>query len=151
MRQPKTKKTKQNNIMINFDEPPGKTTQEHNPRWSKSADHQYRLLIVGISTLRTTNALLNLVNIQSNIYKISLYAKDLYELKYPLHINKHEDIGLKHFKHSKACIEYSNNMKCVYKSIEEYNLGMAAQLINHPSLEQRIRLKKTMMQKKIKV
>ena len=37
-----------------------------------------------------------------------MYAKDPYEAKYELLINKIESIDLKHFNNSKAFIEYSN-------------------------------------------
>ena len=42
--------------------------------------------------------------------KIYLYAKDLYEAKYQLLINKLESVGLKHYDNSGAFIEYSNDM-----------------------------------------
>ena len=32
------------NIMINFDEDTGGNRQEHNPDWSQSSDHPYRIL-----------------------------------------------------------------------------------------------------------
>ena len=50
-----------------------------------------------------------------------LYAKDPYETKYQLLINKRESTGLKYLNDSKAFIEYSNNMGDIYKNIEEYN------------------------------
>ena len=68
-----------------------------------------------------TNALLNLINNRPDINKIHLYAKDPYEAKYQLLINKRESIGLKHFNDPKAFTEYSNDMQHVYKNIEEYN------------------------------
>ena len=68
-----------------------------------------------------TNALLNLINNRPDIDKIHLYAKDPYEAKYQLLINKRESIGLKHFNDPKAFTEYSNDMQHVYKNIEEYN------------------------------
>ena len=43
------------------------------------------------------NALLNLINKEPDIDKIYLYAKDLYDAKYQLLINKRERTGLKHF------------------------------------------------------
>ena len=49
-----------------------------------------------------------------------MYAKDPYEAKYELLINKIESIDLKHFNNSKAFIEYSNDMHYVYKNIDEY-------------------------------
>ena len=50
-----------------------------------------------------------------------MYAKDTYEDKYQFLINKRECIGLKHFNDPKAFIEYSNNMRDVYKNIDDYN------------------------------
>ena len=64
---------------------------------------------------------MNLINNQSDIDKIYLYAKDPYEAKYQFLINKRESTGLKHFNDPKAFIEYSNDMLDVYKNIDEYN------------------------------
>ena len=50
-----------------------------------------------------------------------LYAKDPYEPKYQILINKRESTGLKHYGDPKAFIEYSNDMYDVYKNIGEYN------------------------------
>ena len=36
-------------------------------------------------------------------------------------LKKRENIGLKHFNHTKAFIEYSNDMHDVYKNIDHYN------------------------------
>ena len=59
---------------------------------------------------------------QPDIDKIYLYAKDPYESKYQLLINKRECTGFKHFNDSKALfIAYSNDMDDIYKCIEEYN------------------------------
>ena len=66
-----------------------------------------------------TNVLLNLINNQTDIDKIYLYAKDPYEDKYQFLINKKESTGLKHFNDPKAFIEYSNDMQDVYKDIDE--------------------------------
>ena len=52
-----------------------------------------------------------------------MYAKDPYEDKYQYLINKRESVGLKHFNDPKAYIEYLNDMKNVYKNINNYNLG----------------------------
>ena len=41
--------------------------------------------------------------------------------KYQYLINKREKVGLNHFNHPKAFIEYSNDMHDVYKNIEDYN------------------------------
>ena len=50
-----------------------------------------------------------------------LYAKDPYEAKYQLLINKRENTGLKHLNDFKAFIEYSNDMGDIHQIIEEYN------------------------------
>ena len=68
-----------------------------------------------------TNALLNLINNQPDIDKIYLYAKDPYEAKYQYLINKRESVGINHFNDPKAFIEYSNDMRDVYKNINYYN------------------------------
>ena len=78
--------------------------------------------MVGGSWSGKTNALLNLINHQSDIEKIYLYAKGPYEAKYQYLINKREKLGLNYYDDPKVFIEYSNNMKDVYKNTEEYNL-----------------------------
>ena len=50
---------------------------------------------------------------------IYLYAKDPYEAKYQLLINKLEKVGLDCFDDPKVFIEYSNDMRDVYKNTEE--------------------------------
>ena len=44
-----------------------------------------------------------------------------YETKYQYLINKPEKVGLGHFNHPKAFMEYSNHILDVYKDIENYN------------------------------
>ena len=44
-----------------------------------------------------------------------LYAKDPYEAKYQLFINKRESTGLKYLNDSKAFIEYPNDMDDILK------------------------------------
>ena len=84
-------------------------------------DHPYRILIiVGRSGSGKMNALLNFINHQPEIGVIYLYFKDPYVLKYQYLINKCEELGLKHLKHPKGFIEYSNN---VFSSIQEYDPG----------------------------
>ena len=57
--------------MLNFDYITKEDTKEHNPDWPDILDHPYRILI------RKNNCLLNLINHESDIVKIYLYAKDL--------------------------------------------------------------------------
>ena len=61
------------------------------------------------------------MNHEPDIDKIYLYAKDSYEAKYQLLINKRKITDLNHFSYSKAFIEYSNDMADIYKNIEEKN------------------------------
>ena len=90
---------------------------EHNSKLPHITDHPYRILIVGGSGSGKTNALLNLINNQTDIDKIYLYAKDPYEAKYQYLIKKHERVGLDHFKDPKAFMKYSNDMEDVYKNM----------------------------------
>ena len=92
------------------------------------------MLIIGDDRYGKTNALLNLINNQPDIDNIYLYAKDAYEAKYHFLINKRDIIP-----------EYSNDMRDVYKNIDEHNPGkkrkisigfdnMIADMINNKKL-----------------
>ena len=59
-------------------------------------DHPYRILITEGSGSGKTNALINLINHELDIDKIYLFARDPYELKYQLLINKRESPELKY-------------------------------------------------------
>ena len=107
--------------MINFDEYTSEHKIEHNPKWPYIPDHPYRIVIIGGSGSGKTNALLNLINNQSDIDKIYLYAKDPYEAKYHCLIKKREKVGQNHFDDPKTFIEYSDDMQDVSKNIEDYN------------------------------
>ena len=109
--------------MINFDDYTNENKIEHSSKWPYTPDHSYTILTVEGSRSGKTNALLNLINSQSDIDKIYLYAKDPYEPKYQHLSNRREKVGLDHFNDPKAFIEYSNDMQDVYKNIEEHNLG----------------------------
>ena len=115
--------------MINFDDYTNENKIEHNSKWPHIPDHPYRVLIIGGSGSGKTDELLNLINNQPDIDKIYLYAKDPYESKYQYLINKHEKVGLDHFKDPKAFMEYSNNMEDVYKNIENYNPGKKRKIL----------------------
>ena len=104
--------------MINFDNYTNENKTEHNPKWPYIPYHTYRMLIAGRSRSGKTNALLNLIYNQPDIDKIDLHAKDPYK-KYQYLINKHEKVGLDHFKDFKAFMEYSNDMQNIYKNIED--------------------------------
>ena len=107
--------------MINFDDYVNENKTEHNKNWPYIPYHPYRILIIGGSGSEKTNLLLNLIENQPDIDKIYLYAKDPYESKYQYLINKREGVGINHFNNPKAFIEYSNDMRDVYKNIDEYN------------------------------
>ena len=47
-----------------------------------------------------------------------MYPRELYETKNKYLINKPEKVGLDNFDDPKAFVEYSNDMKNVYKNIE---------------------------------
>ena len=115
--------------MINFDDYANENKTKYNSKWPYIPDHPYRILIIGGSGSGKTNALLNLINNQPDIDKIYLYAKDPYEAKYQFLINKGESTGLKHFNDTKAFIEYSHDMRHVYKNVEEYNIGKKRKIL----------------------
>ena len=65
--------------MFNLDDITNKNNRDHNKKWPYIPDYPYRMLIIGGSGSRKTNALLNLIREQDNdepIDKIYLYAKD---------------------------------------------------------------------------
>ena len=107
--------------MINFDNYTNENKTENNPKSPHIPDHPNRILVIGGSGSRKTNALLNLINNQSDIDKIYLYAKDPHEAKYQYLINRHEKVGIDQFSDPKAFMECSNDMQDVYKNIEDYN------------------------------
>ena len=107
--------------MITFDDYVDENKIKHNNNWPYIPDHTYRILIVGGSGFGITNLLLNLIENQSDVDKIYLYAKDPNESKYQYLINKREGVGVNHFSNPKAFIDYSNDMHDVYKNIDDYN------------------------------
>ena len=107
--------------MIKFDDYTNENKTEHISKWPYIPDHPYRILIIGGSGSGKTSALLNLIDIQSDIDKIYLYAKDPYEAKNQYLINKREKVGLDHFNDPQSFMDYSNDMQDVYKNIEDCN------------------------------
>ena len=105
--------------MVNFDDYAVENKTEHNLKWGQQ----------GVQDLGKTDALLNLINNHPDIDKIYLYAKDPYEAEYQFLINKRGSSGLKIFNDPKAFIEYSNDMKHVYKNIEEYNTDKGSKIL----------------------
>ena len=100
--------------MINLDSITNKNNKKHNDKWPYISDHPYRILVIGGSGPGKTNTLLNLINEQSNIDKIYLYARDLGEPKYKILIKKRKDVGIKHLNDPNSFIECSNSMDDVH-------------------------------------
>ena len=69
---------------------------------------------IGVSGSGQPNTLLNLKSNQPNIDESYLYAKDLYEAKYPLLINKRETVGLNNSNNPKNFFEYSSDINDIY-------------------------------------
>ena len=105
--------------MVNFDNYTNENKIKHNLDWPYISDHPYRIVIIEGSGFGKTNTLINLINKQSDIDKIYLYPKDIYEPKYQFLIKKRQSTGLNHFNDPKAFIEYSNDMHNVYKDIND--------------------------------
>ena len=107
--------------MIDFDDYTNENRTEHNKNWPHTPDKPYRILIIGDSRLGKTNVLLNLIEDQPHIDEVYLYAKDSHEAKYQYLINKRESVGINHFKDPKTFLEYSNDMRDIYKNMNYYN------------------------------
>ena len=88
--------------MFNLDDITNEKNKEHNNKWPFIPNHPYRILIIGVSGPRKTNALLNLIKEQDDIDKIYLNAKDLSEPKYEFLIKKRDDADAKHLNDSNA-------------------------------------------------
>ena len=101
--------------MINFDDVTNRNKAKHNPKCPYISDHLCRIFIIGVSGSEKKTELLDLINNQPDIDKTYLCAKDPYEAKYHYLINKREKVGLKHYDDPKSFIEYSNDMRDVYK------------------------------------
>ena len=101
--------------MFNFNYITKEDIKEHNPNWSETPDYPYRILIVGGSGSGKTSALFNLINNEPDTDNIYLFAKDPYEVKYQLLINKRESNSLKYLNNPEAFIEYSNEMHDIYQ------------------------------------
>ena len=91
--------------MIDFDNITRENIKKHNGNWPQIPDHPFKILIIGGSGSGKTNGLLDLISHQPYIDKNILYAKDPYEVKYQLLINKSESLGLKYYNDFKALIE----------------------------------------------
>ena len=79
--------------------------------------HPFRILIIGGSGSSKTVSLL-IKHERSDIEKIDLCVKYLFELKYQWFINGREKIGIKKLKHRKTFTDYLQTINGVY---EDYN------------------------------
>ena len=99
--------------MFNLSSITNENNNKHNEKWPYIPDHPYKIITVGGSGSGKTNALINLINEQNDIYKIYLYWRDLSEPKYEYLIKKGEDVGIKHLNNPNAFIECWNMMDAV--------------------------------------
>ena len=107
--------------MLNLDDITNENNKEHNKKWPYIPRQFYRILIIGGSGLGKTNPLINLVDRQSDIQKIYLYAKDLSEQKYGFLIDKRQNARSRHLNDVKAFIECLNIMDDGFEYIDDYN------------------------------
>ena len=92
-----------------------------NPSWPYIPNHPYRILISVGSGSGKTNALLNLrKHQQSDIDKIYLYVKNIFESKYQLAINGREKVEIKNKKTPKTFIDYLQTIDNFYENLEDY-------------------------------
>ena len=102
--------------MINLDSIWNENKKENNEKWPFIPDHSCKILTIGGSGSRKTNALLNLVSQQGDTDKIYLYVKDLSQPKCVFLIKKCKNVGIKHLNDSNAFTECSNTMNDHYNS-----------------------------------
>ena len=108
--------------MFNFDYVTNKDIKDNNPKWTEILDYPYRVLIIGISGSRKTNALLNLRNTGPDIDKKFIYMLKIY-LRQNINCkltngNVQGNDKIKYFSDSKTFIEYLIDMDDTYKNIE---------------------------------
>ena len=85
-------------------------------------------MIIGGSKLGKVNALINLINEQSNIDKIYFYAKDLrYNMRFI--IKQRKNAGIKHYNDPNAFIKCSNLMDDVYENIDYYKTNSKRKIL----------------------
>ena len=80
--------------IINFDDVVKENLKKRDPHWPPIADNLYIILITGVSESWKTNSLSTLIGQQAGIDKSYLYAKDHWEAKCQLLINKQENTDL---------------------------------------------------------
>ena len=111
--------------MFKLNDITNENNEDHNRNFPYIPDHPYKMLIIGGSGSRKTNALFNWIKEQDNdelTDKIYLYARDLNEPKYQFLIKKREKGGM-YLNDPETSIECSNTMDDVYNNIHNYNLN----------------------------
>ena len=88
--------------MISFDEGTKENTKEHNRNWSKTLDHPCKILWIGDSKTGRANTLINVINHETDVDKIYLYAKDSLGANFQLLKKQIWGAGLKHCNDLKA-------------------------------------------------
>ena len=103
--------------MFNLDAFTNKNNKDDDKNWP------YRILIIGPSGSKETNALLNLIqkrNNESRIDNIFLHPKGLSEPKYQLLIERCENAGIRNLNDPSAFIECFNTMDDVYHNVDDH-------------------------------
>ena len=91
--------------MVNFGHMAKENIKKHNANWPQVSNYPYVILKIGDPGSGKPNTLFCLIGQRLDIDKIYLHAKDPYEAKYQLLINKHEGVGLEEFNNSKSSVE----------------------------------------------
>ena len=100
--------------MFNFGYIPKEVIKEHNPNWQEIPGHPYRILLIVRGSGSGKNALLNLINNESEIDKVYLYAKDLYEANTNFQLRQEKLDAQNTLMIQK--LEYSNEIKNVLQN-----------------------------------
>ena len=107
--------------MINLDSITNENNKEHSKKWPYIRNNPCRILVIGGSWSRKSNELISLINVENDIEKIYLYARDLTEPKHECLIKKREDGGIKHVNNPNAFIESLNTTDGFFENIHDYN------------------------------
>ena len=81
--------------IVNFDYITKEKIKENYSNWPQISDHPFKILVIGSVSVKTIS-LFNLIGNQPDTDNIYFYAKDPYEAKYQLPINKRESTELNH-------------------------------------------------------
>ena len=108
--------------MINLDNITNENNKEHNKKkWAIYSRPSVQNFDNWWFWIRKNKRIANLINEQSDVDKIYLYAKDLNEQKYEYLIKNHKNTGIKHLNDPNAFVDCSNTMDDIYENINDYN------------------------------